>query len=149
MSGKPHLETQHYHWKPKTNWQKEEQFSDGTLRLIGFLWAVLEGNPVLLLEEPELSLNTSIVRQLPSIIHRIGQKKKQQILVSTHSPDLLMHKGIDGRETLLLIPEKEGTKITAAADIMEIKTLLEAGMSVAEAVLPRTRIDNIQQLGLF
>ncbi len=149
VSGKPHLETQHYHWKPKTNWQKEEQFSDGTLRLIGFLWAVLEGNPVLLLEEPELSLNTSIVRQLPSIIHRIGQKKKQQILVSTHSPDLLMHKGIDGRETLLLIPEKEGTKITAAADIMEIKTLLEAGMSVAEAVLPRTRIDNIQQLGLF
>ena len=149
VSGKPHLETQQKHWRPKAGWQREEQFSDGTLRIIGFLWAILEGNPVLLLEEPELSLNSSIVRQLPSIIHRIQQKKKQQILISTHSPDLLMDKGIDGRETLLLTPEKEGTKIFVAADIKEIRPLLETGMSIAEAVLPRTRTDNTLQLGLF
>ena len=44
--------------------KREDQFSDGTLRLLGLLWALLESESVLLLEEPELSLHTGIVSQL-------------------------------------------------------------------------------------
>ena len=56
-NGQPHLAARHEHHRPNAGWQREEQFSDGTLRLIGLLWSLLEGDSLLLLEEPELSLN--------------------------------------------------------------------------------------------
>ena len=52
--GTPHLRGKYDHWRPKGAWQTEEQFSDGTLRLLGLLWAILDGSGPLLLEEPEL-----------------------------------------------------------------------------------------------
>ncbi|MCV6069436.1 ATP-binding protein, partial [Escherichia coli] len=60
-SGQPHLEARYEHWRPNAGWQKEEQFSDGTLRLIGLMWSLLEKRQLLLMEEPELSLNSEIV----------------------------------------------------------------------------------------
>jgi hypothetical protein len=61
--GRPHVEARYKHFRPNAGWQTEEQFSDGTLRLIGLLWSLLEGNSMLLLEEPEISLNDAIVEQ--------------------------------------------------------------------------------------
>jgi len=55
--GHPHLEARYAHHRPNAGWQSEEHFSDGTLRLFGLLWALLEGSSMLLLEEPEISLN--------------------------------------------------------------------------------------------
>src|ERR1022692_4154264 len=43
-SGAPHLKGKYEHWRPQGAWQNEEQFSDGTLRLLGLLWATLEGS---------------------------------------------------------------------------------------------------------
>lgn len=63
--GTPHLRGKYQHWRAQGAWQTEEQFSDGTLRLMGLLWAVMETGGALLLEEPELSLHTEIVRVLP------------------------------------------------------------------------------------
>jgi predicted ATPase len=57
ISGSPHIEANYAHWRSAGAWQRENQFSDGTLRLIGLLWALMEGSSLLLLEEPELSLN--------------------------------------------------------------------------------------------
>ena len=55
--GYPHLEAVYEHWRPKkAGKQREDQLSDGTLRLIGFLWALFESDSLLLLEEPELCL---------------------------------------------------------------------------------------------
>ena len=34
--------------------QREDQFSDGALRLVGLLWTLLEGDALLLLEEPAI-----------------------------------------------------------------------------------------------
>jgi predicted ATPase len=150
--GKPHLEAIYEHWRAKGAKQREDQFSDGTLRLIGLLWAILEGASVLLLEEPELSLNGAIVKRLPSLIFRIQrQRKKQagQVIISTHSADLLSDKGISGSEVLLLTPSSEGTGVVQASSIKEIRALLEEGYSAAEAVLPRIVPPNIQQLDLF
>src|SRR5205823_4712637 len=94
-SGRPHLEARYSHWRPNAGWQREDQFSDGTLRLIGLMWSLLEEDSLLLLEEPEQSLNAAIVSQLASVIHRMQRRRRRQVLISTHSEDLLADPGID------------------------------------------------------
>ena len=68
-NGKPHLKAKYSHWREHGAWQREDQFSDGTLRLIGLFWVLQEDPGLLLLEEPELSLNARIVRLLAPFIH--------------------------------------------------------------------------------
>jgi predicted ATPase len=148
--GFTHLEAVYEHWRPKGAKQREDQFSDGTLRLIGLLWSLLEGESLLLLEEPELSLNSGIIRRLPALFYRFQRQKKKQVILSTHSADLLSDKGIGGEECLLLTPSKEeGTRIELASSIQEVRGLLEGGLSIAEAALPRTVPQDISQLDLF
>ena len=36
ITGRPHLRALYSHWRAKGVWQQEDQFSDGTLRLLGF-----------------------------------------------------------------------------------------------------------------
>lgn len=148
-SGKPHLSALYSHWRPNAGWQREDQFSDGTLRLIGLLWALLESDSLLLLEEPELSLNSGIVSKLAPLIYRLQRQRKRQVLISTHSESLLGDNGIDGREVLLLTPGTEGTSIEVAGNISDVKPLLDAGLSVGEVVLPRSKPSKIEQLELF
>lgn len=147
--GRPHLHALYSHHRPNAGWQSEEHFSDGTLRLLGLLWALLESNTLLLLEEPEISLNDAIVKEIPLIIHRLQKDKKikRQIILSTHSAALLDNPGIDGRGVILLESTQDGTK--ARTLTTEEKQALEAGLSVAEVVLPKARPDDIGQLGLW
>ena len=74
-TGIPHLEATYTHWRPGAGRQREDQFSDGTLRLIGLFWTLLDGDAPLLLEEPELSLHTAIVKKLPTLFYRMRQAK--------------------------------------------------------------------------
>jgi len=148
--GTPHIQGLYEHWRPKAGWQAEDQFSDGTLRLLGLLWSVLEGTGPLLLEEPELSLHPEIIRHIPQMLARLSRKRRRQVFVSTHSPELLQDSGIDAREVLLLTPSPDGTKVTAAQDDKQIVALLETGdISIADAVLPKTSPRNAPQLALF
>jgi predicted ATPase len=144
--GVPHLEAVYEHWRPYGAKQRELDFSDGTLRLIGFLWSMMEGDAPLLLEEPELQLNAGIVRKLPALIHKATRKNRRQVIVSTHSAELLSDKGIDPNEVLLLIPKREGTEVKLASSIAEVRKLVEGGMSVGEATLPRTEPPGMDQL---
>jgi predicted ATPase len=146
-SGIPHLEVVYEHWKKGAR-QREEQFSDGTLRLIGLFWALLDEDSLLLLEEPELSLNIGIISKLPALIYKLHWQKGQVIL-STHSADLLSDKGIGGEEVLLLVPGPEGTEVKVASSIREIRDLLEGGLSIADAVLPETVPLDIPQMELL
>jgi len=147
--GTPHLRGKYEHWRPQGAWQTESDFSDGTLRLIGLLWAVLDGSGPLLLEEPELSLHSEVVTFLPQMVARIQRRTGRQILMSTHSPDLLSDSGIGSDEILLLQPDTEGTSVRAASEIEEVKNLLAGGLSPAEAVIPQTRPKDASQLPLF
>ncbi|MDZ7359072.1 MAG: AAA family ATPase, partial [candidate division KSB1 bacterium] len=67
----PHLEAIDEGWRMSGARQCEDQFSDGTLRLIGLFWVLLESDSLLLLEEPELSLHPEIVKKLPASIYRL------------------------------------------------------------------------------
>ena len=147
--GHPHLRALYEHHRPKAGWQSEEQFSDGTLRLLGLLWALLEGDSLLLLEEPEISLNDAIVRQIPLMLSRLQRTKKvkRQIILSTHSEALLSNPGIDGRGVILLETSPEGS---SARTVNEDESLdIRAGLSVADVMLPKTRPTTINQLGLW
>jgi predicted ATPase len=148
-NGVPHLQAIYEHWRDKGAKQMENQFSDGTLRLIGLLWSLLDGDSTLLMEEPELSLNAAIVARIPSIISRLQKSRNRQVLLSTHSADLLSDHSIGGQEVIMLTPEEEGTKIQIASSIPLVRSLLEGGMSPGEAILPHVQPKNIQLLGLF
>ncbi len=147
--GVPHLMGVYEHWRPQGARQSEEQFSDGTLRLLGLLWALQEGDGPLLLEEPELSLHTGVVRRLAGLIHRTQRPRQRQVLMSTHSVDLLHDSGIGGEEVLILKPTAEGTSVVPAVQIVEVAALLKAGLSAAEAVLPHSEPERVVQLDLF
>lgn len=144
--GTPHLRGKYEHWRPEGAWQTEEQFSDGTLRLMGLLWAALDGSGPLLLEEPELSLHAEFVRFIPQVFARIQRRVGRQVLLSTHSTDLLRDEGIGLDEVLLLLPSQEGTEVKPASGLREIRSLLESGSSMADAVIPWTRPQNLSQL---
>lgn len=140
-AGVPHLEVIHNHWRPNAGKQREDQFSDGTLRLIGLFWSLLDGDSPLLLEEPELSLHPAIVKELPSLFARLQRKRPRQLFVSTHSWEMLSDRGIGGEEVLLLDPSQEGTKVAQASSVKEVRDLLVAGVSIADAALTRSPLD--------
>lgn len=149
VRGTPHLRGKYDHWRPRGAWQNEEQFSDGTLRLMGLLWAMLEGAGPLLLEEPELSLHPEVIRFIPQMFARLQRRFGRQVLISTHSTDLLEDEGIALDEVLLLRPGIEGTAVSVAKDLREAEELLEGGLSLADAVMPLTRPESAHQLPLF
>lgn len=147
--GTPHLRGNYEHWRPQGAWQTEDQLSDGTLRLLGLLWTVQDGTGPLLLEEPELSLHPDVIRYIPQMLARTQRRLGRQVLISTHSSDLLRDEGIGLDEVLLLQPGSEGTSVRLAAEDAEIRALLEGGVSLAEAVIPRTAPQLAHQLTLF
>lgn len=148
-TGQPHLLALYSHWRPNAGWQSEEQFSDGTLRLIGLLWSLFEGQSPLLLEEPELSLNDGVTRHLPGIIRRLQRSRRRQTIISTHSEALLNDEGIGGNEILMLFPSKEGTAAKLATDDRDLASLLDAGLPPGDVVLAKARAKGVEQLGLF
>lgn len=145
--GHPHLVALYHHHRPNAGWQSEEHFSDGTLRLIGLLWSLLDGTSTLLLEEPELSLNDAIIKEIPLLIDRLQRSRKvrRQILVSTHSEALLGNLGIDGRGVVVLEPTPEGTQARILRK--DEAQLLDDGLSIAEVVLPKTHPPKASELG--
>ena len=147
--GRWHLQARYEHWRPQPAKQDERDFSDGTLRLIGLLWSLLEGRrdagPVLL-EEPEMSLHSSVVRQLPTILSRIRSTGGPQVLLTTHATDVLQDPGLGKDEVVLLRPEAEGTEADTAGSIPDVQELLDAGMSLADILAPRTAPPEVQEL---
>jgi len=150
--GVPHLYGNYEHWRARGAWQTEADFSDGTLRLLGLLWALLDGAGPLLLEEPELSLHSEIVGHIPQMMLHIQRDRRRpirQVFLSTHSSDLLRDEGIAADEILLTIPSAEGTEVKVGAEIDEVRRLLAAGLTPAEVVIPHTRPTDAVQLSLL
>jgi len=139
-NGTPHLEMLYNHWRPNAGWQREDQFSDGTLRLIALIWTLLTTNKMILLEEPELSLHKRVIEQIPTLIYKARQSRKVaggQILISTHSEVLLSNTGIVG-SFLILKPGTggESTEIINPSD-HDIDAM-RMGLSPADVLLPQT-----------
>ena len=146
--GVPHLEARYVHWRTRGSKQQEMQFSDGTLRLIGFLFALIDSNGVLLLEEPEINLHPGIVSQFPEFIAKIQRVKKggRQVFITTHSYDILSNEGIAPEEVLLLTNSPEGTEVEVLSNVEKAKNILAAGFSMADVVMPLTKPWSIESM---
>jgi predicted ATPase len=149
VRGVPHLRGKYRHWRLNGAWQNEEHFSDGTLRLLGLLWAVTEGSGPLLLEEPELSLHPEVVRHIPQMFAQVQRRTGRQIIVSSHSVELLGDPGIALDEVLLLTPANEGTSVALGIELEELSTLRNAGINLAELLSTFTKPQQVAELTLF
>ncbi len=116
---------------------------------MGLLWATMDGTGPLLLEEPELSLHPEVVRHIPQMFGRLQARRGRQVWLSSHSSELLEDEGIGLDEVWVLIPASEGTEVRPATDLDDVRQLLDSGFSLADAVVPRTRPANVEQLEFF
>lgn len=150
ITGLWHLEANFAHWRVHGAWQREKHLSDGTLRIIGLLWALQDGDGLLLLEEPELSLNDAVVTHIPLLIDRVLRDRKKsalsrQVIISTHSEALLQN--IGDASVVLIEPGENGSTVRTPNEA-EIRQM-QHGLTPAEIMLPKTRPSGIEQLGLF
>jgi hypothetical protein len=75
--------------------------------------------------------------------------ERRQVVLSTHSYELLNDESIDGEEVLMLTPGQEGTSVVSPAHLEEAALLLNSGLTVAEVALPHVAPSNPEQLALF
>lgn len=148
-TGAPHLTARNSHWREADALQTEDQFSDGTLRLIGLFWTAMKSTGPLLVEEPELFLHPDVVRMLAQAMDSARRGSRRQLFVSTHSPNLMWDEEISLDETLLLLTDGEVTQAVAAESVEQVCLLVEGGSSVAEAAMPRTQPNGTWRLALF
>jgi predicted ATPase len=146
--GRPHLIANYHHWRPHPAGQSETHFSDGTLRLLGLLWAAGEKDAgPLLLEEPELSLHDAIVGQIVPMLTRMQRRSERQIIITTHSEILVNTRGLGLHEVHRLDPTKDGTVIRT--DEQDTRILVAGGLELGSAIMPKVSPTNIEQLSLL
>lgn len=145
--GTPHLRARYEHWRLRGAWQTEDEFSDGTLRLIGVLWAALDGTGPLLLEEPELSLDAHIARSVARMVSQMLRSGRQTIL-TTHSTELLGD-SIEPNAVLLLTPSDQGTEVHTGVNIGLIKRVMEERICLADSIDSEPPAVDERQIPLF
>ncbi len=145
-AGHPHLLGRYKHWRKPTAKQGEDQFSDGTLRLLGLLWSLTGAGGPILLEEPEISLHEHAVRMLPAVLHRAATHSGRQIIVSTHSEAMLNDPGIEPREIVQLEATHEATSVRLGSDITILRELAAAGQPFGAELVGMTKPPDVQLL---
>lgn len=90
--------------------------SDGTLRALGVLVALFQPMvdsqrwvPLVAIEEPELTLHPSAAAVLCEALQECSQQR--QVLITSHSPDLLDQKSLTEDEVLAVVAEHGETRI--------------------------------------
>ncbi len=120
-----------------------ESMSDGTLRSLGILVAALQlvdrTNPVRLvgIEEPETALHPAAVGVLMDALREAAAHT--QILVTTHSPDLLDHFDPD-TDDLLVVQASQGKTEIGPADAVSVESIRNHLFSAGELL----RMDQLQ-----
>lgn len=90
--------------------------SDGTLRMLGLLEAVYQLGPasVLGIEEPEATVHPAVAEQIVEVL--VDASRFRQILVTTHSPDLLDIKDIRDEQVRVVTNPNNSTVIAPLAE---------------------------------
>lgn len=122
-----------------SSYSTHDQFSEGTLRLLGILFdlATLPRTTTLvLLEEPETFLQPSVVRSLPSFLAEVAYSKQVQMVITTHSPELLSDETIGADQVLLLRTTEKGTtgELLSESEDPRIRAAVEAQFPPSEVV---------------
>ena len=144
--GQWHLLGNHEHWKRSPTLLDERGFSDGTLRLIGLLWILLDSNGPVLLEEPELALHSELVSWMPSLIFSVQREGKPQAILTTHSAEMLNDAGISPREVIVLQTSPNGTTAVTANHFEHVEDILDMGFAVGDPITPLTRPESAHDI---
>ncbi|MBY5519580.1 AAA family ATPase [Rhizobium leguminosarum] len=95
------------------------QMSDGTLRSLGILVALFQrsssshGNILLGIEEPESTIHPAACAVITDAI--VEASKSKQILITTHSPDLIDHEAV-GIDNIRIVRSNDGDTTILPAD---------------------------------
>lgn len=86
--------------------------SDGTLRMLGVLLAVYQATPpsLVAIEEPEATVHPAAAEVLTSVL--LDASTRSQVVVTTHSPDILDHKELSD-EQLRVVSKRDGKTLIA------------------------------------
>jgi len=94
--------------------------SDGTLRVLGILVALFQGDenaqkrvPIVGIEEPEIALHPGAVGALLDALR--DAVHRTQVIITTHSPDLLEDKHLDV-DSILAVESDDGDTVIARVD---------------------------------
>ncbi len=128
--------------------------SDGTLRALGLLAAVFQrpAPSLLVIEEPEATIHSEALGSILDVLRHAG--RFMQVLVTTHSPDVLDAKWIADRHLRIVNCDKGATRISRVSPATR-EALSEHLMGAGEllrsnALTPADLFDqNPSQLRLF
>lgn len=116
-----------------------EQFSEGTLRLLGLLFDLAtlpRYTSVVLIEEPETFLQASVVRSLPSLLAEVAMNRDVQMIISTHSPELIDSELVLPSQVLMLRSENGETtgQLLSESNDPRIKAVVSAGLPKSQGI---------------
>ena len=116
-----------------------EQFSEGTLRLLGLLFDLAtlpRDTSVVLIEEPETFLQASVVRSLPSLLAEVAMNRDVQMVISTHSPELIDSELVLPSQVLMLRSEDGETtgQLLSESNDPCIKAVVSAGLPKSQGI---------------
>lgn len=111
--------------------------SDGTLRALGALVAVFQAGtnngkgsiPLVGIEEPEAAIHPGATQKLMDAL--LEGQYHTQLVVTTHSPDLLDHDGVTA-DLLLAVVNRSGETVIAPVDEGSVKAVQENLYTVGE-----------------
>jgi predicted ATPase len=104
--------------------------SDGTVDVIALIAALFfEDKEVVIIEEPERNIHPHLISGLVELMKDAARDK--QIIVTTHSPEVVRHAGV---ENLLLLSrdEKGFSTISRPAEKQDVKVFLENNLGLEE-----------------
>lgn len=111
-----YLVVQFRHTSPnkKPKWFDAVQESDGTLRVAGIVTALLQEPPVPVIgiEEPELTVHPGAIPLLYDFLKQAS--RRSQVLVTTHSPELLDL--MDAEDIRVVLRGQEGTTVAPMSE---------------------------------
>jgi predicted ATPase len=99
--------------KTRERWFSSAQESDGTLRMAGIITALLQEPPLTLIgiEEPELTVHPGALPLLYDFL--VQASKRSQVLITTHSPDLL---GLLKADEVRVVERRDGVTTVGPMD---------------------------------
>jgi predicted ATPase len=130
--------------------------SDGTLRALGVLVALFQGNGstgrrLIGIEEPEIALHPAAAGILTDALRDASEQA--QILVTSHSPDLLDNDAIPAESILAVLSEHGETRVgpldEAGRSVLRDHLYTAGELLRMDQLRPDPRLSQPRQLDLF
>lgn len=105
--------------------------SDGTLRFLGIVTALLAAPPgsLLVFEEPDIGLHSARIHLLAEILEQVTSERGVQVIATTHSPVLLSHLSSSALQNVVAFdrdPMSGNTVCSRVGDLPSFATLSDS-----------------------